>query len=390
MNQSDLTERLDVLQAQLMAIYEENPTDLQSQIKHQLLLRKEAIVQYYARKEGYDRLGLQHIPALKISEYHAKTAIKMMLLLESLAKSPYASETWTLPDTSADRFNSPPRNCFKKHSYEVEVWFDNDRKNAFPYINWRDIYYQDEDDKWHKVQGKVDYNGLYFDEIDGTRTYFVVFSKDADRYGSKNIWTVNYDNEQIVPSVTSSARRPSPISEEVGESSTTITAPKEKTNRRGSIHSEEGNPSSTTRIPPRRRRRGGGEQGEQAPSKRQRRAAESDRESDFVSASEVGTSNRSVPRTGLGRVERLKAEAKDPPIIILQGGANSLKCWRHRCRQKYKSHFLDITTVFKWVENDIDSRLLVAFANKDQRSAFIALASIPKGVSLSLGSLESL
>ena len=379
-----------------MTLYETNPTDLKSQITHYQLLRKEGVLQYYARKEGYDRLGLQYIPPLKVSEHHAKTAIKMILVLESLSKSEYASEQWTFADCSADRFNSPPKNCMKKHSFEVEVWFDNDKKNTFPYINWRDIYYQDENDEWHKVKGEVDYNGLYFTELDGTRNYFLLFEKDAYRYGKTGTWTVNYNNQQILPFVTSSSRKSiSDTKEDTtdGEPSTSFSTSQEKDNRRRTLRPQEGSPSSTTRYT-RKRRRGGGEQGESPPSTKRRRGAQSDGTSDYVSAEEVGRSHRSVQRTGLGRVERLKEEARDPPIIQLKGGANSLKCWRNRFKIKHKNSFIAITTVYKWVANTnadvVESRLMVAFKDNAQRAAFIASVHIPKGVSMSLGSLDSL
>ena len=371
-----------------MNLYEKNPTDLQSQIEHYQLLRKENATLYYARKEGYDRLGLQHVPPLRVSENHAKTAIKMNLILQSLAKSSYANEPWTLADTSADLFNSPPRNCFKKESYEVEVWFDNDKKNAFPYINWNFIYYQDENDMWHKVKGEADYNGLYFTEVNGTRNYFLLFDKDSSRYGNTGIWTVNYKNVQILPpSVTSSSRK-SVYDSQDGEPSI-ITAP-EKENRRGTPQQEEAGPSSTTQSPKPGRRRRRGEQRE-SPTRKRRRGAQDDGDSDFVTVGEVGKSHRSVPRTGLNRIERLKEEARDPPVILLKGGANKLKCWRNRYKAKVPN--FKCTTVFKWVGDEslaAESRILVAFDTIHQRDQFIASAQLPKGTVMSLGSLDSL
>lgn len=372
-----------------MTLYEKNPTDLQSHILHYHLLRKESALQYYARKEGYERLGLQHLPALKVSENHAKSAIKMSLLLDSLAKSAYASEPWTFAETSADRLNSPPRNCFKKNSYEVEVWFDHDPKNAFPYINWDSIYYQDETDMWHKVKGKVDYNGLYYEELDGTRNYFILFSKDADRFGSTGEWTVNYKSEQILPPfVTSSSRRSVHESQDFGEPST-ISVSKKKDRGRTS-QQEEAGPSSTTTPKPGRRRRGG-EQGE-SPSRKRRRGAQNNRDTNIVTSEQVGGSHKSVPRTGLRGVERLKAEARDPPLILLKGGANKLKCWRNRYKVKTEN-IICFSTVFKWVGDDAaaeESRLLIAFKGLQQRDEFISTVTLPKGTTLSKGFLDSL
>lgn len=374
-----------------MTLYEQSPKDLQSQILHYKLLRKENVLQFYARKEGYNRLGLQYLPALKVSEHQAKQAIKMSLLLESLAKSPYADEDWTLADTSADLYSSPPPNCFKKGSYEVTVWFDQDPKNAFPYISWSHIYYQDENDDWHKVKGKVDYNGLFYDEVNGDRVYYILFEKDSSRYGNTGTWTVNYQNQQLLPSVTSSTRRSIPGSPEKQRGESDASKTQKKTGGRA-IQSEESGPSSTTGASePGRRRRRGEQQGEH-PSKR-RRGAQGDGTTDFVSPSEVGKSHRSVPRTGLRGVERLKEEAKDPPILIIKGCPNSLKCWRYRCNQKSEKSFTYITTVFKWLGHDSDleeSRVLVAFKSVEQRTAFMKNVTLPKNASMSLGSLETL
>lgn len=374
-----------------MTLYELGPTDLPSQIKHYQLLRRESVLEYYARKEGYEVLGLHHLPVLKVSEHNAKQAIKMILHLESLAKSPYKNELWTLNDTSADRFMSPPRNCFKKDSFEVTVWFDHDPKNAFPYINWKWIYYQDNNDQWHKVQGMTDYNGLYFVEHDNTITYFLLFEKDVTRYGKTGEWTVNIGNEQILPpSVASSSRRSLSDSPEVGRGNSTSNTETEEENRRGFVHSQTPSPSTTTQSPSRRRRRRG--EGESTTSKRRRRA-EGHGGSDSVSPEEVGQSHSLVRRTGLTRTERLKEEARDPPIISISGPANKLKCWRYRCNSKPLKNYTYMSSVFKWITSEVDlegGRMLVAFANVSQRTAFINSLSLPKDMSYCLGNLEKL
>lgn len=389
MNQSDLTKRLDALQVQLMTLYEKGPTDLASQIRHFQLLRKESVLEYYARKEGYENLGLHHLPVLKVSEHNAKQAIKMILYLESLNKSPYAKEEWTLADTSADRFLSPPKYCFKKGSYEVEVWFDNDPKNAFPYINWRWIYYQDSNEQWHKVPGKTDYNGLYFVELDGTQTYFLLFERDAHRYGNSGEWTVNVSNEQIFPpSSTSSSRRHLPDSEVNRGASTSHASPQEEIRGR-QVQPPPTSPSTTTGSPRRRRRR---REGESPPTKR-RRGAERDGGSSAISPEAVGESHHTVRATNLTRVERLKAEARDPPIIIIRGLANNLKCWRYRYAKRNVKNFIVMSSVFNWITNDADldgGRILVSFASVSQRTLFLKDLTLPPGMSYSLGNLEKL
>lgn len=374
-----------------MTLYEVGPTDLLSQIKHYQLLRRESVLEYYARKEGYENLGLHHLPVLRVSEHNAKQAIKMILYLESLAKSAYANEPWTLGDTSADRFMSPPKNCFKKESFEVEVWFDNDPKNAFPYINWKWIYYQDDNDEWHKVPGKTDYNGLYYIELDGTYNYFLLFEKDVSRYGKSGQWTVNVGNEQILPpSVASSSRRSIPLSPEDIRGATTSDSKTQEENGRGSVQPQASSPSTTTKSPKRGRRRRG--EGESTTAKR-RRGAQRDGGDNSVSVEEVGQSHQLVRRTNLTRLERLKEEARDPPIAVISGPPNKLKCWRYRYGQRDLKNFTHMSTCFKWISKEVgldNGRILIAFADVNQRTRFLSSLSLPKDMSVCLGNIEKL
>lgn len=394
-----MRERLDALQEALMQLYEEAPTDLPSQIKHYLLLRKQCVLEYYLRKEGYLTIGLHHLPATRVSEYHAKQAIKMTLVLKSLEKSAYANERWSLQDTSADLFESPPRNCFKKEGFDVEVWFDKDPMNVYPYTNWKWIYYQDENDEWHKVQGQTDYNGLYFEELNGDRTYFLLFERDAARYGNTKEWIVNVANEQISLSTNSASRRSAsgflqqPTTSFIDESSgpSRDTVP-EESNGRGE---KQTSPQSSGQELPSRLRRKRGE-GKRSPRKRRKRGSEGTTSSsvtDSPTAAEVGSSHRSVVRSGLSRLERLQREARDPLVIIVRGPPNKLKCWRYRCNSKLKPSFKYMTTVFKWVTNDYTlsgSRVLVSFDSMEQRELFVKTTHFPKDTTYSYGSLDKL
>ena len=400
MNQTELTERLDALQTELIDLYEEAPTDLTSQIKHYDLLRKQYVFEYYCRKEGYMQLGLHHLPPLKVSEYHAKQAIEMGLVLRSLAKSEYAKESWSLQDTSADLFKSPPRNCFKKGGYDVEVWFDKKPENVFPYTNWTWIYYQDEHDKWYKVPGQTDYNGLYFEEHNGDRTYFLLFERDASRYGNTGEWIVNVNNEQYSLPSNSAARR---STGELSESSTGINNEQPSTSRdtttqalhrRGAEQTQTEGAGSPVRRTTRGRRR---REGKQTPNKRRRRGGASTSVSTVSTHSptpgEVGSSHRSVERSGLTRLERLQKEARDPFLILIKGPANRLKCWRYRCNSNCDPSFQCFSTVFRWVTDDVNAkegRMLIAFDTKEKRDLFAKVTHFPKDTSISFGSLDSL
>nr|AYA93527.1 MAG: E2 protein [Human papillomavirus] len=399
MNQMDLKNRLDALQDALMTLYEKDPVDLSSQIEHYSLVRKEAVLQYYSRKEGYRQLGLQILPPLTVSEHNAKEAIKMVLILKSLAKSQFAVEEWTLRDTNLELFNTPPKNCFKKDGFEVLVWFDHDPDNAYPYTNWNCIYYQGENDQWYKTAGKVDINGMYYEDYDNVKVYFVLFQEKADMYSKSGEWTVNFKNEQLSSSIISSSRRHiSHLTHETnrnGSSSTTRdTSPAKKANTfsfhgRGEESEPEEGPSSTSRSPAGRRRRRGGEQGKSAarPEKRKRGG-------DAVpTAEEVGGHHRTVPSTGLSRLARLQAEARDPELILINGAANQLKCFRYRCYAKAKHNFIVMSTVWHWVQNEqkeTNSKLLVAFESEKQRELFLLTTTLPKGCTYCFGQLNCL
>jgi hypothetical protein len=393
MNQADLTERSDALQERLLILYESDLKTLAAQLEHWTLIRKQYVLYYYAKKEGYTHLGLQPLPNLQISEYRAKEAIQLMLLIKSLQKSPFANEQWTLTETSAEIIHTPPKNCFKKQPYIVTVWFDHNPDNSFPYTNWDFIYYQDDNEQWHKTPGLVDINGMYYVESNGDRAYFQLFDADAERYGTTGQWTVKVKNETF----STSSYRAQSVSPQasISSSSDSISSSQTVHTRRQQI--EEGSPSSSTAISTtttiRRRRRqreySTDDDGEPSRSKRRREASAAG-----VPASQVGRRHRSVPTTGLTRLARLEAEARDPAIVIVKGGSNQLKCWRYRIGGKYKHLFKNSSTVFKWTEhnnNEIHSnRLLIAFESYQQRKLFLQKVSVPKGATYAYGNLDSL
>ena len=150
-----------------MNLYESEPHTLDEQIEVWENIRKQNILLFYGRKEGFKNFGLQPIPSLAVSEYKAKEAIQQVILLKSLKNSAYAREEWSLVDTSAELIHTPPRNTFKKQPYIVEVHYDNNPQNAFPYTNWDVLYVQDEHDNWFKTEGKVDVNGLFYEDLNG-------------------------------------------------------------------------------------------------------------------------------------------------------------------------------------------------------------------------------
>lgn len=398
-----MTDRFDVLQDQLLALYEKGATDLASQIKHWELSRRINVLMYYSRKEGHKNLGLQTLPTLQVSEYNAKLAIKMMILLKSLASSKYGKEPWTLTETSADLLLTPPKNTFKKGGFQVEVYYDNDPQNANVYTQWEFIYYQDLNDEWHKVPGDVDHNGLSYTDITGEKIYFKIFSEDADRYSNTGQWTVKFKSTTISSVVTSSRKS---FSAEKGDSQRSQhreSSPEEGTSsrdpRRSKRYSQEELPTTTTASPTtstrerRRRRRGsGGEQQGESTTREPR--AKRTRGPTAPTPDQVGSRHRSVPSHNLGRLGRLQADAWDPPILCVKGPANNLKCWRNRFNVKFHSLFFNVSSVFKWLgdsnANHNISRMLIAFHDTSERARFLQTVTLPRGATYAYGSLDSL
>lgn len=390
-----LAARFAALQERQMTLIEKESTDLVDHISYWDSVRKENVTGYYARKEGLTKLGLQPLPTLTVLEYKAKEAIKMSLLLTSLQKSQYGNEPWTLAEVSAEIVNTTPKNCFKKKPFTVTVLFDNDERNTFPYINWEFIYYQDDNNIWHKVHGQVDINGLYFTEVTGDIVYFVLFQPDAEKYGHKGQWSVRYKNETLFTSVTSSTSGPSSL-EPAPQRRTTahpVSPPKTSRKRKHPTDENSDGESPTSTSSGFRLRRRGNKQGEsttRATSIRRRRG-----NGGGVSPEEVGSGSRTVPSQGLTRLGRLQAEARDPAVIVLQGCANSLKCFRNRVHIRHHSLYTDASTVFHWVINEKEDknengRMLIAFDSTMQRDAFITNVNLPKGTHYWFGSLDAL
>lgn len=380
-----------------MNLYESAPNTIDAQIEIWEIIRKEYVYYYYGRKEGYKHFGLQPIPALSVSEYKAKEAIQQVLLLKSLKKSPYGGEEWTLTNTSAELTHTQPKNAFKKHPYIVDVHFDHRAENSFPYTNWDALYIQDDNDDWYKTPGLVDINGLYFEDKQGVKNYFVIFATDSQTYGTTGEWTVYYKNQTISTSSASSSQASLSGSLQGSTrgvvSSSRDAVPIPQTPRRQK--SEEGRASSTTTTPPtvRRRRRGPSEQ-QREPSAARPKRRRLEEDPSPVSPGQVGSGHLTVPRRHLTRLERLEAEAKDPPIILVTGAANQLKCWRWRCK-KARVPCTCISTVFSWSGNSSDNcasnhKMLFAFASREQRELFRASVRFPKDTTFSYGNLNGL
>lgn len=395
-----------------MTIIEEAPEDLASQILYWDTVRKQNAIAHHARSEGYTRLGLQPLPTLQQAEHNGKQAITMGRLLRSLQQSPYAGERWTLADCSAEVvLHTEPKRHFKKGGVDVEVWYDNNRYNAMIYTMWKHIYSQDENGQWYKTESHVDHNGLWYRDHFGDAVYYTLFASDVDKYGVTGTWTVVHDNKFIYAPVTSTRRakpaeplgHPSTSTPRDGRSSSPEASasnlgtsgeatPRVRRRQRESRSQSRSRSRSRSRSPLSKRqrpdtttgRRGGGGGGGRGRGGGPRESA--------PAPSEVGQRLTSVTEKGLSRLHRLQQEARDPPVILVQGPANTLKCWRRRFSGRHSDLFTCASSVFRWIAGcgSHSNRLLIAFRDAQQRVAFLHHTTLPKHCSFTLGSFDKL
>nr|WPK29451.1 MAG: E2 protein [Varecia rubra papillomavirus 1] len=437
-----LTERFDALQEKLLNLFEQGSKDIASQILYWNLMRQESVLMHYARRQGLRSIGYQTLPSLQASEHKAKEAIMMGLYLTSLQKSPFGAEPWNLSDTSLELFQSAPPYTFKKGSTIVEVIYDGDPQNSYPYTLWTRIYYQDTEDQWHRADGQVDYTGLYYVDAEGHKNYFVRFVQDAARYSSTGTYEVRHKNRVLSIGSSDSVDRPRPVPdpspvpvpvpEPVGQEERAGTHSKTDHRARGP-YARRSSPRPQRKVPPRQSGgsvegdgsegaadTGGGrnseEDSENQPAKRPRAATTTTRGrgrgrgstnatvrargrgrgrlAAVPTPEQVGTRHRAVEGQHKSRLRQLQEEAWDPPIIIVKGDPNSLKCWRYRCNTKHRDRFQNISTTFHWVgaggERLGRGRLLVTFGDDRQREDFLETVPMPRGTDYSHGAILSL
>lgn len=390
-----LVARFDAVQDRLLEIYERGSTDIDGQIEHWDLVRQEHVLLYYARKNGINHIGIQKVPPLASSEQKAKQAILMTMVLRSLKASTYGQEPWTLINTSYELYMTPPVYTLKKGGKTVEVWFDNQPQNAMPYTSWSTIYYQDSNDIWHKTRGHVSVDGLYYIDWEGTHIYYMRFADEAKRYGETGQWQVRTESEILYNSVTSTTVR-TLDQRPAGPAETTRSraSPSKRPSRRSSPRHRRTPSTCTTTATESDSSTDGVRRGRRQRKHRSNRSRWGSGSSPVPPAA-VGEGHRLADKHYKTRLGRLQAEARDPPIIIIKGSANTTKCWRYRVKQNYRKLYYCISTAFSWV-GDTGSdrlgcaRLLVAFVDNKQRQKFLETVKLPKGTEYALGSLDSL
>lgn len=353
-----LSKRLELVQEELLTLYEEDSERLEDQVRQWTLIRKENALLHAARRKGIMRLGMNAVPTLASSEHRAREAIEMTLYLESLLHSPYGTEPWTLQQTTRERLLAPPQYCFKKGGYAVDVVFDGDPNNAATYTAWEHIYYQNGDDAWHKVPSHVDHHSIYYVQDDGLQVKYISFQEEAEAYSRTGKWQVFVNNKPILPSSGTGPRPSGDSPRREGKSA----SPKTKTT----------SPTQRLRRRARQHVSGGGRQGKQ-----RRRVP--------PSPEEVGSSHTTPATRPRGRLETLLQDARDPPAILLKGRPNVLKCFRYYCKAKHPTLCKYISTTFSWTtskgtERVGEARVIIVFSDPHQRSSFLSRVKIPASI----------
>lgn len=427
---SSLEARFDALQEELIELYESDEHTLEIQIRLWQLIRQEQACYYYARQKGINKIGLYPVPTLAVAETKAKQAIEMQLSLTSLKDSGFGRERWTIPEASYETYIAKPEKTFKKRPQQVTVVYDNNDANAMLYTCWGDIYYMNGDETWRKTYSDVDYEGIFYVTGDGQKVYYVLFTEDAEMYSESGQWQVRFANKVFSAPVSSTEpdlRTPRPPQEPYpghnASASKTDTAAAEsqqptpaasrrrrlserhrdRSRSRSRSRSNSRSHSSYSSRRPRASSRGG-RGGRRRSGSRGSQQSESASDEEYrgdpeEAARAVGgrlatPSGAAHPRLAQRAIQLVK-DANDPPVLLLQGCANTLKSFRRRCTLKHSDYFLCMSTCFTWVSSNdftarVGQRMLVAFKDSSQRTKFLSFVKLPKTVNSVRGSLDSL
>uniref|UniRef100_A0AAU7E2J7 Protein E8^E2C n=1 Tax=Eidolon bat papillomavirus TaxID=3141875 RepID=A0AAU7E2J7_9PAPI len=333
----------------------------------------------------------------------------------SLAKSKYADEVWTLQDLSLENLHCAPTNCFKKGAQQVEVVYDGEESNSMLYTRWEHIYVQDDDETWYRRTGKVDRKGIYYDWA-GEKVYYVDFEPDMLKYSSRQMYVVRTSDGELSSFVPVSSSTPRSRGQTEGDSGPIpkrrrLHSPdpggqeeqrqrqqqgQEQRQGQGQGQGQEaevprpvrrpvcGEPTGGDRSP----RRGGGPTGPAPDAPAQRVGGRPDR----LAEERIRRSPRPAADQGGRRFRSLQASAVTAPVIVVRGGANSLKCIRYRLHHQHHRHFKTISTTFHWLNAGHTDRaghaeIIIRFVSEEQRLTFLETGGLPEKVDAILGTM---
>lgn len=430
-----ISQRLDSVQEKQLKIYEKDSSKLSDLIEYWDCVEKENLILYAARGHGITKIGLTIVPVRHVSEERAKQAIQMKLTLQSLAASSYGGEPWHFSDVTLERYMVQPSYTLKKGPTTVDVLFDGDPENRNEYTGWQWIYAQ-YDGRWLKSRSYVTHAGIFFVDDEDRPVYYVRFRDDATLYSQSEYYEVYYNGRLVdlqnpVPlssgiggggggasphskradSSSRSSSVPSPGSAAEGETSTPVKrrrlafrspAKEVPTVLSGTRSPKEVRRKSQPRTPS--KRRGGRRARRSSPhvhgtgsgGRTQRKPAPGVPAGDrglVPTAEEVGTRHETPKKGPKTRVEKLLAEAWDPPLVYLSGSINSLKAYRSRLKHLHTDTFTYVTSTFTVQYADVRKKLplgrfIVFFENTVQRDFFIHKVKRPSSIKLVKGSIN--
>ena len=368
---ASLADRLDACQETLIDLYEKDSNKLEDQLLHWQCVRREHAILFRAKEAGHAKVGHQVVPPLNVTKSKACQAIAVHLSLQSLNDSDFKHEPWTLQDTSMEMWNTPPQGCWKKKGRTVTVKFDKSDCNEMDYVSWGHIYvYTEETRTWHKVPGCVDYAGLYY-EVQGQKQYYVEFVKEAQKYGTQNMWEVHVGNNVIHQTCDSvSSTQDTVLEVPLAATSTRLPHTADPTASTQVL----GAPQSTTQVqtPPAKRQRllwDGQQQPDSTQTEHQK----------HVDSGAYGHSSDSV----CTNPTRDNSNSYHTPVIHLQGEPNKLKCFRYRLHKSVPTLFVKATSTWHWTCGDAATKaafVTLCYASIEQRELFLTRVTIPKGI----------
>lgn len=330
-----------------------------------------------AARQNIRYIGMQRVPPARVAEQEAKDAILMTIVIGSLINSPFAHLSWDMSDFSPLLFRQAPESI-KRDGRTVRVTFCNDPDTTTEYPYWLKYLFLG-DGEWTEAEGGVDAVGIWYDS-GGHRVYVTHWRDEAARMcpGQSPAWSIMSDRLNDLSLQTVLDAEAGPYEEPALES----------TRRDSPDRSRTVSPPELTRYSPirprgaadRRRRTATSTQRAERTAERQRsrtrgrqgttrtRAAP---RATAVRPEDVGTVRTTDYRRGQSRVERLIADARDPPCLVFEGYTGQLKTIRHRLRTGQFAH-LHVSSTWHWVGRDGPdrSKIIVAFRSEQERDTF--------------------
>ncbi|ADJ96337.1 E2 protein [Delphinus delphis papillomavirus 1] len=397
-----LCDRLDALQETQMELIESDDGNLHSVLKYFRSLRSETMLLYAANQRGLTKVGLTRVPNKQACEANARKCIMMHLAVSSLLSSEYANEQWFLSEMSHEMYTTPPAETFKKKGRRVIVTFDNDKSNCMEYTCWSKIYYQLLNGGWVCVAAVVCHEGLFFD-VEGERRCYVDFEAEAVKYGTGKNWTVFCDGECITDctlvSSTSNTSTSTPSS--LGHSTVPTTTRVQNTAPGGSTRKRNrhgGPPPFPPPSPP-----------PAPPAPPEPPSPPPEPPAPPAPARAAGPEGQSCSRgpvllpQGIGDSCRGGSDsdsdcdsAKRPrvdsgiPCVLIAGGANQVKCFRHKLKVQHKGLYRTCSTTWSWVGDESpepNHRICVSFNTPEERAVFLKLVPVPSTAKVGLATL---